>query len=191
MFGSRGISFFSNIFLGANEQDMMNVEQLYEKAGCGTSKTKLGLYQKVLILLVAIQSVFIKGFFFGVSFFTKLPNEKDDPWRCLDENGNWPSCTKEQFCNKTLFDYTVNKIDYVRIDKNLDASENFYGMAYQLNLMCDKQLYGDMIGSFMFFGWAVGCSFIGTIADRYGRKVSYVSCSFAAVFLSYVATQTS
>lgn len=51
MFDARGISFFSNLFGNQTIKEIEDIEELYEKAGSGTSKTKLGMYQKILLFL--------------------------------------------------------------------------------------------------------------------------------------------
>lgn len=76
VFGTRGISWFSNVFIQKNE-DVSNIDTLYEVAGAGTAVTNLGKYQKIVMFLVVFQVVMVRAFFFGLSFYTKNPSDND------------------------------------------------------------------------------------------------------------------
>lgn len=45
------------------------------------------------------------------------------------------------------------------------------------------------MGMFMFLGWATGCSFIGLIADKYGRKLPFIVCNYLCVVTLYNSTR--
>lgn len=41
----------------------------------------------------------------------------------------------------------------------------------------------------MFLGWALGSSFMGMIADRYGRKTPYIVCNYLCVIILHISTR--
>lgn len=41
----------------------------------------------------------------------------------------------------------------------------------------------------MFIGWALGCSFIGLLADKVGRKVVVVTCSYLQAVILFFTTK--
>lgn len=132
MFGSRGISFFSNIFLGANEQDLMNIDQLYEKAGCGSHTTKLGLYQKLMIFLVTVQVMSAKSFFFGYPFLTKIPDSSQ--WMCNKGEEIYEKCSVESVCNIiSNLEVQSQKYQLIRLANSsaeYPETTNFMGIAF-------------------------------------------------------------
>ena len=57
----------------------------------------------------------------------------------------------------------------------------------QFDLVCDKAIYGTVSSSLIFVGWIVGALFVGTLADKFGRKIMVFSFGFFCALFSLLS----
>jgi MFS family permease len=95
--------------------------------------------------------------------------EKEPPhFECLnDSDGTWNDCSKEEICENNL------PKDHYRPVTTDD--EYFDNWVEKYDLLCEPSFKVGLIGSMYFIGVVVGMTFVGYLADLYGRKVPYIS----------------
>ena len=86
-----------------------DIDVLFEKAGCGSKTTKMGLYQKVSAFLMLLTMNSGGLFFYGIPFYEKIPTYLCSDGK-MDQNGKqiWFNCTAEQVCEHTFDQYKTD-----------------------------------------------------------------------------------
>lgn len=90
------------------------------------------------------------------------------------------------FCSFEIFIHLFFHIDEL-IDRLIDRwlFDELVDCLYflQFDLVCDKAIYGTVSSSLIFVGWLLGAMVVGTLADKFGRKIMvYIFGFFVALF---------
>ena len=130
-------------------------------------------YQKIMAIIIIATAALTLILPVSFAYLTKIPG-----FLCRnpdDININYYECDfNNNFC------LLPKTIDFIK-DPNPQRSINNF--AYSFDLYCAKEFYSPMLSSFFFFGGILGCVFLSSIPDKYGRKIIFISLLIGSSFM--------
>ncbi|KAL9979756.1 hypothetical protein ACROYT_G017465 [Oculina patagonica] len=145
----------------------LTADQLFEKIG------SFGRYQLFILILANIN----EWFWFGWPVLLMTFIAAEPAWRCV---GNVTECPLNETMKPGHDNYTL-RCDISR--NSWEFVDDFTSVVTQFDLVCDKAIYGTVSSSLIFVGWLLGAMVVGTLADKFGRKIMvYIFGFFVALF---------
>lgn len=118
------------------------------------------IFQLLAVILLCLADVSISPVIYGIGFLEKEPKH----FEC-QEDGEWKDCDKEYICENQLSkDQYKPVVDDQVLDNWVD----------KFDLLCEPWYKVGLIGSMFFLGVVVSVTFVGLLADQYGRKWPFI-----------------
>lgn len=167
----------------------LTADELFEKIG------SFGRYQLIVLVIFNI----LEWFWFGWPVLLMTFIAAEPKWRCVGSQGNSFNSSissnttssisfNSSFNNSTISNSVLcplsdaigpgHKNYSLRCKISRESWEfvdDFTSVVTQFDLVCDKAIYGTISSSLIFAGWILGAVVVGTLADKYGRKIMVFS----------------
>ncbi|KAJ7355088.1 hypothetical protein OS493_027877 [Desmophyllum pertusum] len=136
-----------------------------------------GRYQLFILILFNI----IEWFWFGWPVLLMTFIAAEPAWRCISNNTECPlNGTMKPGGNNYDFRCNISRHSWEFVD-------DFTSVVTQFELVCDKAIYGTVSSSLIFFGGIVSAPLIGSLADKYGRKIMMFIFGFVVALFSLLS----
>ena len=93
--------------------------------------------------------------------------EKEPPHFQCAPSGTWQDCSKDEICDTNL-----PKDQYRPVKEDDEYFDNWVD---KYDMLCEPKWKVGLIGSMYFAGVVVSMTFVGYLADLYGRKTPFVT----------------
>ncbi|KAJ7372895.1 hypothetical protein OS493_016824 [Desmophyllum pertusum] len=149
----------------------LTADGVFEKIG------SFGRYQLLILILFNI----IEWFWFGWPVLLMTFIAAEPAWRCISNNTQCAlNGTMKPGSNNYDFRCNISR-------KSWEFVDDFTSVVTQFDLVCDKAIYGTVSSSLLFFGGIVSALLIGSLADKFGRKIMVFVLGFVVALFSLLS----